>query len=142
MVDVFMDGFPALGIPLLVGVALFAFWVWALVDCLRSDLDENDRLVWAVVIILLHALGALIYVAMKPSLREKEGKPRRQRKRSGRLARSPRHKVFGGVCGGLAERWGVNPVAVRLLWVAGTLVLQVFPGVLVYIIFWAALPEE
>ncbi|MBW2983048.1 PspC domain-containing protein [Candidatus Woesearchaeota archaeon] len=147
MLDV-IHGFPNFGFPLfllwavLFGLLLFAFWVWALVDCAKSDLSDDDRLVWLLVIVFLHALGALIYVIVKPSVVEKSSRKKPRKKKAGRLSRSSEHKVLGGVCGGLAERWGMDPVAVRLLWVVASLVLQVFPGVLVYVVFWAALPEE
>ncbi len=45
-------------------------WVWMLVDCLsRKDEDfpgggANDKLIWALIIILTNALGALIYLVM------------------------------------------------------------------------------
>lgn len=34
-----------------------------------------------------------------------------------RLYRSKENKILGGVCGGIAEHLGVDPVIIRLLWV-------------------------
>ena len=50
-------------IPLLLFVlATFAFWVWMLVHCLQNQgLDGNEKLIWVLVIIFTHFLGALIY---------------------------------------------------------------------------------
>jgi predicted transporter len=43
-------------------VLAFVFWIWMLVDCIKNDrLSSNERIVWVLVIIFLHALGALIY---------------------------------------------------------------------------------
>jgi len=40
----------------------FAFWVWMLVDVAQNrGLEQNDRVVWILVVALLHFLGALIY---------------------------------------------------------------------------------
>ncbi len=48
---------------LLVVTALFVFWIWMLVDCIKNTrLSETEKVVWVLVIIFLHALGALIYL--------------------------------------------------------------------------------
>ncbi len=44
------------------GLLLTAFWIWMLVDAARNQgLDQNERVVWIIVIALLHLLGAIIY---------------------------------------------------------------------------------
>ena len=50
-------------IPLfLISLVLFAFWVWMLVDCLKNDgLVGNEKIIWVLVIIFTHFLGAVIY---------------------------------------------------------------------------------
>ena len=46
--------------PLL--LAFFAFWVWMLVDCIKSKaLSDGEKIAWTLVIVFTHALGALIY---------------------------------------------------------------------------------
>ncbi len=51
-------------IPL--GLAFLAFWVWMLVDCLRYEgTADLDRLLWAVVIIALKGLGAVVYYFLR-----------------------------------------------------------------------------
>ena len=43
-------------------LAFFGFWVWMLVDCIKNTrLSDTEKIVWVLVIIFLHALGALIY---------------------------------------------------------------------------------
>ena len=53
------------------------------------------------------------------------------------LYRSRRNRIFGGVCGGIAEWLGWNPTAVRILYVVSSIVSAGFPGTLVYLILWA-----
>ncbi|GGC86362.1 hypothetical protein GCM10011512_11610 [Tersicoccus solisilvae] len=50
------------------------------------------------------------------------------------------HRMLAGVCGGLADRFGVSPWLVRLLFVL-SLVLP-GSGVVVYGIAWILLPDE
>ena len=47
----------------LVGLAMFAFWVWSLVNAIKNPkLDSNMRLIWVLVIVLVGPLGSLIYL--------------------------------------------------------------------------------
>jgi phage shock protein C len=57
-----------------------------------------------------------------------------------RLQRSRTEKMIGGVCGGFAEYFGVDPTLVRVIWVAMTLVVGV--GILLYLILWLVMPLE
>lgn len=46
----------------LLGLLAFVFWVWMLVDAIRNPkLDGTQRIVWVLVVLFLHVLGALIY---------------------------------------------------------------------------------
>jgi hypothetical protein len=39
-----------------------AFWIWMLIHAIQNKrLDDTEKLVWVIVIALLHLLGALIY---------------------------------------------------------------------------------
>lgn len=65
-------GYPELLVMLVImviGIAVVAFWVWLLVDCIKNEPAEgNDRVVWVIVIALLGWLGALIYLlARRPT---------------------------------------------------------------------------
>src|SRR5947209_4799252 len=55
------------------------------------------------------------------------------------LLRSRRDRVFGGVCGGLGEYFGVDAVLLRIVAVA--LALSGGVGFLLYFIAWIAIPE-
>jgi phage shock protein PspC (stress-responsive transcriptional regulator) len=57
-----------------------------------------------------------------------------------RLHRSSTHKVFGGVAGGLAERFDLDPNLVRV----GFVILSIAwgLGVLVYLAMWALIPRD
>jgi hypothetical protein len=47
----------------LIGVAGAVLWIWMLVEVLTRETDEgNSRLIWALVIVFTHWIGALIYV--------------------------------------------------------------------------------
>ena len=43
---------------------LFALFLWPLIDCLKSDFDNNNKLVWVILIILVPLLGAILYLAI------------------------------------------------------------------------------
>ena len=57
-----------------------------------------------------------------------------------RIYRSRSDKVIAGVCGGLAEYFGLDPVLIRLVWVV--LVICAGTGILAYIIAWILIPKE
>lgn len=59
-----------------------------------------------------------------------------------KLTRSTRNKLLAGVCGGIAEWLGWNVTVVRLLYVLLSIASAAFPGILVYIILWVAMPQE
>ncbi len=43
-------------------VLAFVFWLWMLIDAIQNPrLGSTEKVVWVLVIIFLHALGALIY---------------------------------------------------------------------------------
>ena len=55
-----------------------------------------------------------------------------------RLYRSRDEKMIGGVCGGIAEYFDVDPTLVRAVWVAITLLAGF--GILLYLILWVLVP--
>jgi phage shock protein PspC (stress-responsive transcriptional regulator) len=57
-----------------------------------------------------------------------------------RLTRSRRDKKIAGICGGLAEYFGIDPVIPRLIWVI--LALGAGIGVFAYLICWIVIPKE
>jgi phage shock protein C len=57
------------------------------------------------------------------------------------LYRSRNHRIIAGVCGGLAEWLGWDVTLVRVLYVVVSILSIAFPGILVYVILWIAMPE-
>ena len=58
------------------------------------------------------------------------------------LYRSRDNRVLGGVCGGIAEWLGWDPVLVRILYIILSVASAAFPGILVYVILWIVMPKE
>ena len=56
-----------------------------------------------------------------------------------RIYRSRTDRILGGVAGGLAKYLGVDPVLIRLAFIA---LLFAGIGVLLYIVAWIIIPEE
>lgn len=56
-----------------------------------------------------------------------------------RLRRSSTDTWFGGVCGGLAQRFGLSSGLVRLLFVLS--IVLPGPQVLVYLVLWIVMPR-
>ena len=59
---------------------------------------------------------------------------------SPRLTRSRSDAWLGGVCGGLAQRYGWDPTLVRALFVAS--ILLPGPQVLLYLLLWIVIPRD
>ena len=59
-----------------------------------------------------------------------------------KLYRSATEKKLVGVCGGLGVFFHIDPVFVRLAWVAVTLMTGIMPGILAYLIAWFLVPKE
>ena len=57
-----------------------------------------------------------------------------------RLTRSNKYKMIAGVCGGLAEYFGMDPTVVRVAYVLISIVSAAFPGILAYIVLMFVLP--
>jgi phage shock protein PspC (stress-responsive transcriptional regulator) len=58
-----------------------------------------------------------------------------------RLYRSGKNKYLGGVCGGVAEYFNLDPTLIRILWV----IIVFFPpglGIILYILFWIFVPRN
>ena len=57
-----------------------------------------------------------------------------------KLYRSTKNRMLGGVCGGIAEYFELDPTIIRVLFV----LFSVFAGggILAYIILWLIIPQE
>ncbi|MCQ8894195.1 MAG: PspC domain-containing protein [Methanolinea sp.] len=58
-----------------------------------------------------------------------------------KLERPRRGRLLGGVCAGIGNSFDLDPVLVRILWVALT-VVSIGIGIIVYIAAWILMPEE
>ena len=63
-----------------------------------------------------------------------------QSKRKRKLYRDPQETVLGGVCGGLAAFFNIDPVIMRIIFVAITFITG-GAGVLAYLVLWIAVPK-
>ena len=57
-----------------------------------------------------------------------------------KLCLSSGNKIIGGVCGGIAEYFKVDPTLIRIIWVLLTLATYGSP-IILYIICWAVMPK-
>lgn len=65
---------------LILGIAAFAFWVWAIVDVVKvpddSMFQAGNKLVWVLVVVLTGVLGAIIYLVVgRPAQGTRPGPP-------------------------------------------------------------------
>jgi phage shock protein C len=57
------------------------------------------------------------------------------------LRRSRKNRIFAGVCGGLADFFGISPFWFRLAFLIA-LIPGGIPGFLLYLILWIVVPNE
>lgn len=55
-----------------------------------------------------------------------------------RLYRSKTDKVIAGVCGGMGEYFGIDPVIIRIIW--ALLIFGMGAGILAYLLAWLIIP--
>lgn len=49
-----------------IGLGGTLLWIWMIVDCATKEPSEgNDKLVWILIILLTHCIGALIYLLVR-----------------------------------------------------------------------------
>ena len=59
-----------------------------------------------------------------------------------RLYRSVDEGRLTGLCAGLGNYLGIDPVVIRLIWVGATLVTGIVPGAVAYLVAWLIVPAE
>jgi hypothetical protein len=63
MLAFFFESFALIGV---IGLLTTIFWIWALVDCIQTQSNQNnEKLIWVLIIIFTHFLGALLYFLLK-----------------------------------------------------------------------------
>ncbi len=54
-------------------IAALVFWIWMLVDCATKEPSQgNDKIVWILVIVFTHWIGALIYFLVRRPERKRQ----------------------------------------------------------------------
>lgn len=56
------------------------------------------------------------------------------------LVRPRRGRLVGGVCAGLARRFGISPTVVRVVFLLSMLLPG--PQILAYLVLWIVMPDE
>ena len=51
------------------------------------------------------------------------------------------NRILAGVCGGIAEYFGVDPTVIRVLYMVLSLFTAAFPGLLLYILLTILMPN-
>ena len=47
------------------GLLFFAFWIWMLIDAIQNKgLTDGEKIGWVLAIVLLHFIGALLYLCI------------------------------------------------------------------------------
>lgn len=59
-----------------------------------------------------------------------------------KLYRSRNNRMLGGVCGGIAEFFDIDPTIIRVVYVLLSLFTAAFPGILLYIICLLIIPND
>ncbi|NUO82475.1 PspC domain-containing protein [candidate division KSB1 bacterium] len=59
-----------------------------------------------------------------------------------RLTRSRTDRMIGGVCGGMADYFNIDPSLVRVGWVLLTFFSGFFLGIIAYVVLMAVVPEH
>ena len=143
--------------PLVIGVSLLvAFWLASEAISIVGSSTGNPALLdisllfsrgLPSIFLLGVFLGILVTLARMTSEARMPARSRQVRQAyytkpaaMKRLYRSGRERILGGVCGGIAEYFGVDPVLVRLIWVAACLLWGA--GILLYIIAWIIIPRN
>ena len=58
--------FPHIFLVFLIGIVGSIFWIWMLIDCITKETDQNNqRLIWILLIVFLGIIGALLYLIIR-----------------------------------------------------------------------------
>lgn len=88
----------------------------------------------AVFPVLIAYITAILFVPIEPS--------KEPVKKFHRLYRSKKNKILGGICGGIAEFFEMDPTVVRLIFIFLLVITAVLPMLLTYLIGLIVIPEK
>ena len=104
--------------------------ILAIVDCVKSNLKDIEKMLWIFIILSLNLIGVIIYYVFARKMGDHMKK---------RLFRSKKNKIIAGVCGGLGDYFDVDPTLIRFIWVV---FLLGGVGFLAYILAWIIMPQK
>lgn len=102
--------------------------------------SPENKLIFPVLITHYHSYHKINLPSIYVLVLHQEFDLERNSEMNKKLYRSVTDKMLGGVCGGIAEYFGIDPVIIRL-----TFVLAVIfggSGILAYIILWIIIPQK
>lgn len=112
-------------------------WPHGLFGIFRFDI------LWPLIIILI---GVIYLVNVLKKEKQSEGLKSKEisgeKKMEKKLTRSVKDKMIGGVCGGIANYFDIDPSMVRIAWVLLSIFGVIFIGVVAYIVMLIIIPEE
>jgi len=136
--------------PLTTALAIVV-WIWIIGKLLLLMEPQFDTISYAVnslhgnlvSIFLLLVIIFYLLLIIKESKGSKGGTYMDWEKEQDikRLYRSNKEKLLGGVCGGIAEYFKIDPVIVRIIWVI-IAIASLGTAILVYIILWILIPRN
>ena len=144
----------AIGFVLVIWIVINIFKILNFfeIQFLRESASIIERIL-PLVFVLVLVFGYLVFmltITTKQAIQScEETKPKTDSKTSEttettdyrRLYRSGKDRILGGVCGGVAEYFKVDPVIVRIFWI----IITFFPpglGILLYFLFWIIVPRN
>lgn len=93
------------------------------------------------IILILVGIIYLATVSKKANASDKVQQPTGGSTMEKKLTRSVSDKMIGGVCGGVAKYFNIDPSIVRIVWAVAT-VAAPFLGIVLYIVMLIVVPEE
>ncbi len=128
----YISGIVLLALGLFLVFSYFGILAWKV----RSFWGIPWKLMWG---LFLSATGVMLFISHRRSREESTYSSTSQRGK--RLVRVRQGRIIGGVCGGVARYFNIDPSFVRLAWTLGT-IASVGVGVLAYVAMLIFVPEE
>ena len=64
------------------GMFLFVFWILMIIDCIKRDFNtEEEKLLWVLILVLTHVVGAIIYYIAVVAQHKKRTRKRKKIRR-------------------------------------------------------------
>jgi phage shock protein C len=109
------------------------FWPFKRIWRLTHWWGISWEYVWPFILIAL-GVGYILFMI------NRNREPSKSSKQDPKLYRTADNKIIGGVCGGLGKHLGLDPTLVRIAFLVLSVLLHVFPGIILYIVLYIVLP--